>query len=174
MLFFTILGIFAIFLLCAGASLVGVTMSYARPYRYSGWSSSSPTPKTAVVMVAREDIPAKAMIASPEAKFRVRLYRIGEEPSDAATDYNQIRGMVLTRALHKGEVCTVGHLQNQTVAVPEGKRALSFRTTLPFNDMRFLVVGSHVDVTGQMPVNDLGQGGMGILALDSLVLALNR
>ncbi len=175
MLFFTIVGIFATFLLCAGASLVGITMSYARPYKYSSWDNN-PTPKTSIVLVAREDMSAGTKISIPEAKFRVRLYRIGEEPRDAASDFNQVGGMVLTRDLRRGEVCTLAHLQNPLlrIALPEGKKTFSFRTTLPPEIAGFVAPGTRVDVSGQAPFDPSGQGGgFRVLAPDVLVLAVN-
>jgi Flp pilus assembly protein CpaB len=172
-LFFTILGIFATFLLCAGASLVGVTMSYARPYRgYGGGWNDNPTPKTSVVLVARQDIPAGTKIGTPELMFRVRIYRLGEEPRDGVNDYSQIGGMFLTREMKKGEACTLGHLKTP-IPLPDGKRAFSFRTMLNLGMDGFIAPGSRVDVSGQAPVDNVGQSVFKVLAQDCVVLAVN-
>jgi Flp pilus assembly protein CpaB len=167
-LFFLILGLFATFLLCAGASIVGVTMSYARPYRFN-WANNAPSPRTSVVMVAQEDMPAGTRIAVPEAKFRVRIYRLGEEPRNVVTDYNQLRGVTLKQPLREGDVCTISHVQKLALPLPDGKDAILFQTTLNINDDA-VHVGNRLDVSGPSPVNEMVAGAVSVLAHDVQVL----
>ncbi|OAI47313.1 hypothetical protein AYO44_09745 [Planctomycetaceae bacterium SCGC AG-212-F19] len=179
---FTVLGIFASFLLCSGGLLVAVTMSHSRPYRYQSWGNNTQTPKTVAVLVATEDIAAGTRIArkedlvagarllQPEALFRVRLYRIGEEPPNAITDYNQLLGKQLNRALRKGEVCLFADVHENTVHLPDGMRAMALRMNLSDTVLTALQPGMRVDLSGQV-VTD-GSGRMQTLADNVLVLAV--
>jgi Flp pilus assembly protein CpaB len=120
------------------------------------------------VLVARQDLPAGTRITEPETVFRVRLYRLGEEPANAITDYSQLSGKTLNRPLASGEVCYVSDI---SVRVPEGLRAIAVRTSLADPVLTALKVGTRIDLSGQV-VND-GTGRYQTLAEDVLVLAVN-
>lgn len=168
---FTLVGVFAGMLMCSGGLLVAVSMAHSRRYGYQSWGNQAQPAKTAAVLVARQDLPAGTRVAEPEAVLRVRLYRIGEEPADAVTDYNQVRGQTLQRALRTGEVCALTDVFAQKVQLPEGMRALAIRTNVPDTMLVALQPGTRIDLSGTV-VND-GTGRVQTLAENVLVLAVS-
>jgi hypothetical protein len=124
---YVVLGLLAAGLLAIGVSLVGFGMARGpRDFRYFG-SMGGVNPHTAVVFVAREDIPAGTSIIHPDMHFRIRIYRIGTEPAGCVREWDHLRNKIAIRPIARGEACRIEHLESglfRKFRMPDGTQAM--------------------------------------------------
>jgi pilus assembly protein CpaB len=115
----------------------------------SGINNQDPKSKTKVIVVAKEDIPAKVVIR-PEMLAQSRV------PVDITlpvgmTDINQIVGKMTKERIIKGEPILDErlHLDKKTTmayVIPEGKRAVTIGVNEVSEVADFIIPGDHVDI----------------------------
>jgi Flp pilus assembly protein CpaB len=85
-------------------------------------SAPLPTNDTVTVFVAREDLPAYALLREPETLFKVLRYARGDEPPGAVTRLEDLRGKRLKYSLRADRPVTKDHLCNP--CPPRGMQAV--------------------------------------------------
>jgi Flp pilus assembly protein CpaB len=121
-------------------------------------------PKLVAVLVAKTDIPAFEAIKEPEKLFKVDYYKKGEEPRDAVTDFDQMKGQYLLNGLAEDQPVKKADL------LPEGTRAIA--VSIPKDGLGNAIPGSRVDVyatirkDGKEPITELVLKDLLVLAVD--------
>jgi len=153
--------------------LIAATVTYA----YVDFSTRKPVPKTAMVVVARADIPAKTrltadMLTTQEVPLETKL------PS-ALTSTEQAQGKVIAVPLTKGEQVLSTKFQAESperlslsTLIPPGKRAVAVTFGEIIGTGGLIVPGDYVDVIAIFDTGTMGKDEATIILQNIQVLAV--
>jgi Flp pilus assembly protein CpaB len=137
--------------------------------------ATAPAEETEIVtvLVARKALPRRAGLRHPEKLFKPVRYFKGEEPRDAVTSFEQLKGKILGRPLAEDQPLKTIDLLNLVEAnkLPPGTRAVAIKIQrLETNDL--LIPGSRVDVLIARP-GSRGRTEVSTFLRDLLLLAMD-
>lgn len=129
--------------------------------------------KTIEVLVAKQDLHAFQRLTDPVALLTRAIFRVGEEPYDAISSYDDLRGKVLRQPVSKGHPIARYNIYKYDVITefPEGLQAAGLRIqerNLPLAVGQ--LPGKHVDIILHYKQEDGSFAKTGILR-NVLVLA---
>jgi pilus assembly protein CpaB len=137
-------------------------------------TEKQPPIETVVVLVARKEIPYGTFVKEPEQFFKEVRYVKGDEPKNAVTKFEQVKGKRTLRALAEDQPVKakdVGDAAAGEVPLPKGMRALAVKVALGNDAVGFVLPGSRVDVIHT--VRKDGETTSTTLLQNVLVLGLN-
>jgi Flp pilus assembly protein CpaB len=125
---------------CSAALLLAVGPAFAQ-------AEKRPSVETVSVLVARKDIPLGTPVNDPGKLFKVVRYVKGDEPGEAITKLEQLKGKRTLRALAEDQpvktkdVGDVGEFP-----LPKGLQAITVKVLSAHAPEVFILPGSRVDV----------------------------
>jgi pilus assembly protein CpaB len=127
--------------LCAAALLLIAPPAFVQ-------AEKQPATETVTILVARKDIPWGTLLKEPEKVFKEVRYVKGDEPKNAVTNFEQLKGKRTLRALAEDQPVKTKDLGDAAaeVALPKGMRAVAIKVGPQGAGAGFVLPGSRVDV----------------------------
>jgi Flp pilus assembly protein CpaB len=142
--------------------------------------------ETVTVLVARQRITYGTLLKEhPEKYFKAVRYVKGDEPKNAVSNFEQLKGKRVNRPLQEDQpVKTQDLMEPKPVdspegVLPKGMQAIAIRVSLTTTAIGFILPGSRVDVISSTRKGDKGVSStilsnVLVLATDSVATRLNE
>jgi pilus assembly protein CpaB len=161
-------------ILMATAIVCGLGASYMTSRLLAERGSGDSEVEKVRVAVAKKHLDLATPLKNPADFFEFKDVVRGDEPKNAVTDLNQVKGKFLARPLRKGDALTTDDVKDQVavIPVPPGMRAVGLRVNLEGQAGGFASLpGSRVDIISSVARKSDDDSGSFYLLENVLVLA---
>jgi Flp pilus assembly protein CpaB len=160
-------------ILMATAIVCGLGASYMTSRLLAERGSGEEQAKVAV-LVAKKHLDMATPLKNPADLFETKEFKSGEEPKNAVTSLDQVKGKFLAHGLRKGDFLTTEDVRDSmtVIPIPPGMRAVGLRVNLEGIAGGWASLpGSRVDVINTVSRRDDDESGSRYLLENVLVLA---
>src|SRR6516165_8981957 len=130
-------------------------------------------PEKVEILVAKKNLSVHQRITNPEELFEKKIVSKGQEPPDAITDFETLKGKTLKQGRNKGDTVTLANFYDKGgLEIPFGHQAVGLRVNIETTASGLASLpGSHVNLLLTIGAQDVSSTKTIVLLESVLVLA---
>jgi len=130
-------------------------------------------PEKVEILVAKKNLSVHQRITNPDELFEKKWFSKGQEPPDAITDFESVKGKTLKQGRNKGDTVTPANFYDKGgLEIPHGHQAVGLRVNIETTASGLASLpGSHVNLLLTIGAQDVSSTKTYVLLESVLVLA---